>query len=355
MAGGHDDRAAVAQVDDQELPLSHYRKALFAATRSCAGRARYDGRQCAAGAGGLWLQLWGGSAIAPALMTLLAQTRPDPLARNAVLELTSDMSAGIRTRMAVQDVVDGFRLFRLGAVLGWLDIRLRYRGSVLGPFWLTLSTAVMVGALGLLYSTLFKIELRSYLPFLALSLVLWNFFSALVTDGCTCFTESEAMIRSMRMPYLLYAIRVAVRNVLVLAHNIIVIVGVFAIFWMWPGKVAVLVFPALVLWAVDAIAVIVLLGAFCSRFRDIPPIVGSIMQLAFFMSPIIWKPELLASKSWTLPLNPFYSLLEIVRGPLLGEMPTKYTFASAILYSLLLCVVSWLLFVRVRGRLAFWV
>lgn len=303
----------------------------------------------------MWLQLWVGSAIAPAPMTLLAQTRPDPLARNAVIELTSDMSTGVRTRMAVQDVIGGFRLFRLGCVLGWLDIRLRYRGSVLGPFWLTLSTAVMVGALGLLYSTLFKIELRSYLPFLALSIVLWNFFSAIVTEGCTCFTESEAMIRSMRMPYLLYAIRVAVRNVLVLAHNILVIVGVFAIFWMWPGKVAILVLPAFVLWAVDAIAVIVLLGAFCSRFRDIPPIVGSIMQLAFFMSPIIWKPELLYGKAWTLPFNPFYSLLEIVRGPLLGEMPSTYTVASAVIYSVLLCGTSWLLFVRVRGRLAFWV
>jgi lipopolysaccharide transport system permease protein len=272
-----------------------------------------------------------------------------------VIELTSDMSTGIRTRMAVQDVVGGLRLFRLGCVLGWLDIRLRYRGSVLGPFWLTLSTAIMGGALGLLYSTLFKIELRSYLPFLALSIVLWNFLSALVAEGCTAFTESEAMIRSMRMPYLLYAIRVAVRNVIVLAHNMVVIAGVFAILAVWPGATALLVLPGLLLWAIDAMAVIVLLGAFCARFRDMPPIVASVMQLAFFLSPIIWKPELLAGGARLLPLNPFYSLVDIVRGPLLGEMPLKFTFASAIIYSVLLCVVSWLLFVRVRGRLAFWV
>jgi lipopolysaccharide transport system permease protein len=288
-------------------------------------------------------------------MTLLAQTRPDPLARNAVLELTSDMSTGVRTRMAVQDIVGGVRLFRLGCVLGWLDIRLRYRGSVLGPFWLTLSTAIMVGALGYLYATLFKMELHDYLPFLALSIVLWNFLSALVAEGCTAFTESEAMIRSMRMPYLLYAIRVAVRNVIVLAHNIVVIAGVFVIFSIWPGARALLVLPGLLLWAIDAMAVIMLLGAFCARFRDIPPIVASVMQLAFFLSPIIWKPELLAGGARLLPLNPFYSLLEIVRGPLLGQMPSKYTLASAIIYSVLLCVVSWFLFVRVRGRLAFWV
>ncbi len=272
-----------------------------------------------------------------------------------VLDLTADMSLATRQRMAVADVVQGFRLFGLSLVLGWLDIKLRYRGSLLGPFWLTLSTAIMVASLGLLYSALFKMELHDYLPYLALSLVLWNFLGALVSEGCTCFTESESLIRSLRMPYVLHALRVAVRNVIVLAHNIVVIAGVFAIFLIPPKLTALLVLPALVLWAVDAIAVILLLGAFCARFRDIPPIVASVMQLAFFLSPIIWKPELLGTKARLLPLNPFYALFEIVRGPLLGEVPTMTTVVSALLYSAVLCGVSWLVFVRVRGRLAFWV
>ena len=288
-------------------------------------------------------------------MTVAAHTQVDPLTHGTVLELTSDMSLATRNRMAVEDVVEGLRLSRLAVVLGWLDIRLRYRGSLLGPFWLTLSTAIMVGALGFLYSALFKMELHDYLPFLALSIVLWNFLAALVQEGCGSFTESEAMIRSLRMPYLLYALRVGIRNVIVLAHNIIVIAGVFVIFLIAPHVTALLVIPSLMLWAIDAIAVIVLLGAFCARFRDIPPIVASVMQLAFFLSPVIWKPELLGNKARYLPLNPFFSLFEIVRGPLLGEVPSKATVASALIYSALLCAGSWLLFVRVRGRLAFWV
>ncbi len=288
-------------------------------------------------------------------MNHVAQLRTRPTESSPVIELNSDMTLATRNRMAVRDVADGLRLFRLSLVLGWLDIRLRYRGSMLGPFWLTLSTAIMVGALGFLYSALFHMTLHDYLPFLALSIVLWNFVSALVSEGCTSFTESEAMIRSLRMPYLLYALRVAVRNVLVLAHNIIVIIGVFVLLAVWPGPAALLAIPALALWAVDAVAVIVLLGAFCARFRDIPPIVTSIMQLAFFLSPIIWKPELLGTRARWLPLNPFYSLFEIVRGPLLGGVPSLYTAASAVFYSVLLCGLTWALFVRIRGRLAFWV
>src|ERR1700761_427272 len=101
------------------------------------------------------------------------------------LSLRADMTLTTRNRWAVADVVGGARLWRLAWALGWLDIRLRYRGSMLGPFWLTISTGVMVAALGVLYSTLFKIELREYLPFLALSQVLWGFLAAVVSEACT--------------------------------------------------------------------------------------------------------------------------------------------------------------------------
>src|ERR1700712_2202704 len=121
------------------------------------------------------------------------------------LVLQSDLTHGARQRLALVDARDAAALWRLAFTLGWFDIRLRYRGSVLGPFWLTLSTAVMVVALGILYSTLFKMQLHDYLPFLALSLVLWGFLGTLVGDACVCFTQAEGMIRSMRMPYSMYA------------------------------------------------------------------------------------------------------------------------------------------------------
>ncbi len=274
----------------------------------------------------------------------------------ADLVLQSDHSNAARQLLAVQDVRDGAALWRLGLTLGWFDIRLRYRGSVLGPFWLTLSTGVMIGALGVLYSQLFKMELHDYLPFLALSLVLWNVLGSVVADACTSFQQAESMIRSQRMPFTLYAIRVITRNLLVLAHNIPVILVVYAAFDVWPGVPAWAAIPGILLWVIDGLASCLFLGAVCARFRDIPPIVASVMQIAFFISPIIWKPELLKGpQAALLPFNPFYTLLEIVRAPLLGQAANGQVWASALGYSALLCGVSWLLFARVRGRLAFWV
>ena len=262
----------------------------------------------------------------------------------------------MRQQLAAQDLQEGLSLWRLFLTLGWLDIRLRYRGSVLGPFWLTLSTGVMVAALGVLYSALFKMALPDYLPFLAVSLVLWGFVSSIVAEGSACFTGSEGMIRSVRMPFLVYAARVVVRNLLVLAHNVLVIVVVYAVFNRWPGPALLWVLPGLVLWIVDALAISMLLGALCARFRDIAPIVGSVMNIAFFVSPIIWKPELLKEAAVWLPLNPFYALLETIRAPLVeGHTGGLAVWAAAILYSLVLGAAAMTFFKRFRGRLAFWV
>jgi lipopolysaccharide transport system permease protein len=260
-----------------------------------------------------------------------------------------------RAQLAISDVRDAAAMWRLCWTLSWLDIKLRYRGSVLGPFWLTLSTAIMVGSMGFLYAALFKMDLHEYLPFLALSIVLWNFLSGIVAEGCTSFTASDSMIRSVRMPFTLYGARVVVRNVVILAHNVAVIVVVDLLLSLAPGSTALLAIPAFALWLVVGVALSVVLGALCARFRDIPPIIGSVMQMAFFVSGVIWQPSQLGNKEYLLLFNPFFTLLEIVRGPLLGQVPGVWVYVSAGLSALAICIVSGLLFARTRGRIAFWV
>lgn len=275
--------------------------------------------------------------------------------QDTILELYSGMSTPVRHRFAVNDLLAGARLWRLAWSLGWLDIRLRYRGSMLGPFWLTISTGVMVGALGFLYSALFHMSLRDYLPFLVLSQVLWGFLASLVSESCSVFTESEPIIRSIRMPFFVFGMRTLVRNVLVLLHNVCVIVVVFAVLRIWPGATALLAIPAIPLWIVDALALSLLLGGICARFRDILPIVNSIMQIAFFVSPVIWKPEQLGVHAVWLPFNPFYDMLEILRSPILGVAPSPLVWVGALVYSAILCAFSWAFFIRARGRIAFWI
>ena len=264
-----------------------------------------------------------------------------------------------RQRTALRDVTDGVRLWRLALTLGWMDIKLRYRGSVLGPFWLTLSTAVMVAALGVVWGTLFHMSMRDYLPFLALSLVLWGSgLNGLAVDACSTFTQADSTIRSVRMPFSVQIIRTLARNLIALAHNVVVPVATFAVYDTWPGLVALWSLPGMLLWMVDGLAICMLLGAISARFRDIPPIVGSIMQIAFYVTPIVWKPDQIGGRRVVMrymEFNPFDSLLTVVRGPLLGHVPTWRGWEFALGFSAALCLAGWFAFVRARSRLAFWV
>ena len=266
-----------------------------------------------------------------------------------------DASSPQHLERALSDLGRGFRSWRLAWALARLDLRNRYRGSVIGPFWMTLSTALMLVGLGFLYSRLFGISLRNYLPHLAVSLVTWNVLAGLVTEACTSLTSAEGIIRQMPLPFTVHALRCVFRNVLTAAHNLPLLALVLLALGSWPGPEALLAIPGLILLGINAFAAALLLGMVCARFRDVAPIVGNIMQLAFFLTPILWKPELLGPSAVYLPLNPFYVLLELVRGPLVEGGGSLLVWVAALAYTGVMLGVSFAFFVRFRSRVAFWV
>jgi len=239
--------------------------------------------------------------------------------------------------------------------LAQLDLRNRYRGSVLGPLWMTLSSLIMLIGLGLLYGALFKLKLSEYLPHLAVSLIVWQWMAGFINDSCTTLISAEGMIRQMRLPYTLHALRVAFRNSFVAAHSLPLIPIIFLIFGQLPGPEALLAIPGLVLICINMLAGGLLLGMICARFRDIPSIVTNALQLAFFLTPIIWKLELLGDAMVWMALNPFYALIETVRGPLLEGGGPPLAWLAAIFYTAVNVVLAGVLFTRFRSRIAFWV
>ncbi|MCF3945397.1 ABC transporter permease [Acidiphilium sp. AL] len=272
--------------------------------------------------------------------------------------LSADRGWIQRFQLAGTDLRGGVKLWRLAWSLAFSDIRLRYRGSALGPFWLTLSTAIMIGAMAFLYADLFHTDIHTYLPYLTVSIILWNYLNMLVSDGCTCFSQVESMIRGIRMPFTVHAARSVIRNTIILAHNIIVVVAVFAIMGVSMSLYSLWAIPGFLLWLIDAFAMSILFGAFCARFRDVPQIIMSVMQIAFFVTPIMWYASLLEKHpegELLIRFNPFYYLLEIVRGPLLGTPMTLDMVWKALIVSGVLILVATVGFARTRGRIAYWV
>lgn len=260
-----------------------------------------------------------------------------------------------RRERALEDLGGGLARWRLAWALARSDITHRYRGSVLGPFWLTLSTAVMLGALGFLYAKLFRMDVTDYLPWLTVSLIVWNVLSQMVTDATVSLTGAEGVIRQMPLPYSVHALRVVMRNAVIAAHNLPLIGVVFVIFGVPVGWTALLAIPGFLLIAAGGFAASIFLGMICARFRDIPPIIGSVMQIAFFVSAVIWKPEMVGHWEPFLPLNPVFAVMEAVRAPIMGSTGGIAVWLAAVFWVGLTIALAWAFFVRFRGRIAFWV
>jgi ABC-2 type transport system permease protein len=257
-------------------------------------------------------------------------------------------------RAGLFDVAEGLRRHPLWTTLGWQDIRQRYRRSVLGPFWVTLSMAVMTASMGYLYSRLFGQNLSDYLPYLTIGLVLWGFVSALIGDGCQAFISAESMIKQVGMPVTVHVWREVWRNLILLAHNAVVIIAVLVVFGPRPHWQVLLLPLALALLVANGWWMGTVLGALSARFRDIPQLVGSLLQVLFFLTPVIWTTELLRGRSWLVDANPAYHMLEIVRAPLLGEPAAPLSWAFVAAFTAAGSLAALLLLARFRARIAYW-
>jgi len=252
------------------------------------------------------------------------------------------------------DIRVGIGASHVWLALGWHDIRQRYRRSVLGPFWFTLSTMMMVGVLGILYSTLLNQEITEYLPYLGIGLVVWQYLSACVNEGSTAFIGAGYLIKQIRMPMTVHACRVVWRNFVILLHSLPVLVLLLMLFGHAPGLDFWLAIPGLLLILFNGVWVGIVLGLVCTRYRDVLPIVGNLVQIAFFFTPIMWTTDLLKERAWVADYNPLHHLIEIVRGPILGRSVELQSW----LWSIGLLIVGfaaaqWLM-VRCRNRVAYW-
>jgi ABC-2 type transport system permease protein/lipopolysaccharide transport system permease protein len=256
--------------------------------------------------------------------------------------------------LAVRDIVEGARLWYVWGTFGWYDIRQRYRRSVIGPFWLTISMGVMITALGGLYAGLFKANISQYLPHVAIGFVIWGFISGLVNEGCNSFIDGQRSIKHVHLPLSVYVYRVVWRNLIIFGHNLLIVVVVALVFDLRPGWNVLLIVPAILVLCLNGVCAGLLLGLLSARFRDIPQIVSNVMQVAFFLTPIIWQPEQLPSRALILTFNPFYHALEIVRAPLMGASPARLSWLVMLAVTVAGFAVTLAIYARYRRRIVYW-
>jgi ABC-2 type transport system permease protein len=288
---------------------------------------------------------------------------PSPGAQVALTGVAVAQTNGRTFGALLNDLQRGWEQRSLWGYLGWQDIRQRYRRSVLGPIWITISMAVTAIALGILYAGLFGNDISIQLPYLLVGFIIWAFISGCILEGAEVFISNEGLIKHLPAPLSVHVFRMLWRQTLLFAHNLIVYVVMLFIYPQPLKWIDLAAIPAFFLLALNGAWVAFLLGTVTARFRDLTPITQSIVQLMFFMTPIVWiYSDLLnspnpatAQRARLVEFNPFVSFLEIIRAPMLGQDQHLRYWVIVIVIT----VVGWSLALfalrRYRSRVSYWV
>lgn len=258
---------------------------------------------------------------------------------------------------ALRDILMGLKNCHVWLMLGYHDIKLRYRRSILGPFWITLSMAVTVYSMGFLYGHLFHNEIARYFPFLSAGMLAWALISTSIIETTEGYMQSENLIKQIKLPYSLYIHRIIWRNILIFFHNLLVMVPILIIFHEGApiNFYSLLLIPHLLIFYVNAFCYGLIIAMIGSRYRDLSQMIKSLVQVAFFMTPVMWNPNALNEKYQLLiACNPFYAFVELIRAPMIGAPMSLLEYVVAGLTTLLGLFLSIYMFSKYRSRIVYW-
>lgn len=238
--------------------------------------------------------------------------------------------------------------------LGVQDIKLRYRRSIIGPWWVTISTGIMILMLSILWSKIFASDIKTYMPFFAIGFIIWGWMSSIITESANGFAPFQATIKQIKLPFPVFVLRLCMRLMIVLAHNFLIIFLVLFIVGDGVTWLSLLSVPAIILIQLNLICLSVIIMIFCTRFQDMTQVVGTLTQILFFFTPILWQPESLKNRAYLIEFNPIHHWMEIIRAPLIGNIASMNSWLWSLGTLALLLTTSIYALGRYRSRIAFW-
>lgn len=274
--------------------------------------------------------------------------------------MSAQNSSGLRplVTLARHDLINGMRRWDVFTRLGWLDIKRRYRRTMIGPLWGTLNLTVFIVAMGTVGGGLFNQNVADYLPFLAAGMIAWVLISSIITEACSLFIVGQSLVSQMKLDYSILVYALVWRNFITFLHNVgaffvVVLIFVPSHLTLW----TLLIIPGILILLLNGVWMTLLLGMVCLRFRDLQQAVATFMQIGLFITPVLWPPESLQGTTRRfifVDCNPFHYLIEIIRAPLLGTFPNLQALLSAIVMLVAGSVLTYFVFDYFRKRIAYW-
>lgn len=267
-----------------------------------------------------------------------------------------DASPFHQARAAAGDFAEGLARHRAWRYLAAEHVKNSYRRTVLGPWWLTAQSALYVFGLAAVFGQLQHAPLKNFLPYVAVGYLTFALLAGLTRGGAVVFTSQSGVIKSTRQPLTSLALRTVTIELIQFAHNFIIVLGLFAFGLIQLSPWLALAPFGLALILINGAAVSLWLGMMVARFRDVGPLVDSVLQVIVFFTPVFYRASSLhGAQSLLIRWNPFTYLIDFFRSAVLGQRPALYATAGSVAFTLIDVVVAAVVFSRMRSRLPYWV
>jgi ABC-type polysaccharide/polyol phosphate export permease len=256
----------------------------------------------------------------------------------------------------IDNIRRGLAHWRVWHLLGINELRRRYRRSRLGQSWVTMTTAILIGALGFTYSVLFRQPVATMLPWIGIGMIMWAYFSAIANECSGIFAAHGPYYLNQKMVLSVSIISVIYRNSIVLAHNMAIAIVLILLFGVPVNWNTLALVPGLVICWLMLLCTGYVLGMICTRFRDAAQIVENILQIAFFVTPIMWKPDFLPPEvRFIADYNPFALFISLLRNPLLGQPVALSSWTAALVFTTVGSFAALWIIGHYERRVIFWV
>ncbi|WP_296603997.1 ABC transporter permease [Nocardioides sp.] len=268
-----------------------------------------------------------------------------------------DASIGAQISAAAGDVAEGIRRWQSWTYLAIEQVKNQYRRTVIGPWWLTLQTAAMVSGLAVLFGSIFGQSLSDFLPYIAGGFIGFWLLTGLTGQGASVFVSNASTLISTRQPLSALVFQSATHELLQFGHNLVIVAALVALGLVPLSLKLLLVVPAIAVIVLNGVAIGLWLGPTVARYRDVGPLVVSIMQMLMFFTPVFWRADDVdaSGRGVLVTWNPFAHLLNLFRDPLLGEFPSATTWTGVVGVTAINLVLAAWVFSRARSRLPYWV
>jgi ABC-2 type transport system permease protein/lipopolysaccharide transport system permease protein len=256
---------------------------------------------------------------------------------------------------AIGDVAEGLRRWRGWTYLALETIKSQYRRTVLGPWWLTIQTGVYIIALAAVFGQIRHQPLHQFLPYVAMGFMGFNLLSTLTQTASSVFVRAAGTMQSARQPLSAYVLRDITIALIQFAHNLVLYFALMAAGLVPLTPKALISIPIVLAIAANGFFAALWLGPAVARFRDIDPLVDSIMRIMIFFTPIFYQPAALGSRGVLLKWNPFTYLLDAFRSPLIGTPLEAKDYLITLAITAFNVGLAAIVFSRARSRVPYWI